>query len=246
MRSDRREQEAELTARLDAVEEERRQVLEAARQQAHDELEALRGEVDQLRRRLAAAAQPLQVVAEIGDDLDELEDQVAEPVARAAPPVRAPLQFHLGQRVLLPALQTTGVVTELGGEQVEVQIGRLRVRARASELALPGEVEEALPVGPKRYPGSEARQSVTPEPPPFELDLRGMTVDEALEELERRLDAASYAGLPFVRIIHGKGTGRLRQAIRESLRSNPYAATFQSGSEAEGGDGVTVVHLRQG
>ena len=247
VRADLREQEAELTARLEAVEEERRRVLEAARQQAQDELEGLRGEVDQLRRRLAAAAQPLQVVAEIGDDLDELEEQVAEPVARAAPPpVRAPVQFHLGQRVLLPALQTTGVVTELGGEQVEVQIGRLRVRARTSELALPGEVEDAPPAGPKRYPGSEARLTVTPEPPPFELDLRGMTVDEALEELERRLDAASYSGLPFVRIIHGKGTGRLRQAIRESLRSNPYAATFQSGSDAEGGDGVTVVHLRQG
>ena len=246
LRSDVQEQEAELTARLEAVEEERRRVLEAARQQAQAELETLRAEVDQLRRRLAAAAQPLQVVAEIGDDLDELEDEVAEPVARVAPPVRAPLQFHLGQRVLLPALQTTGVVTELGGEQVEVQIGRLRVRARTSELALPGEAEEAPLVGPKRPLGSGMRQAVTPEPPPFELDLRGLTVDEALEEIERRLDAASYAGLPFVRIIHGKGTGRLRQAIRESLRSNPYAATFQSGSDAEGGDGVTVVHLRQG
>jgi DNA mismatch repair protein MutS2 len=72
-----------------------------------------------------------------------------------------------------------------------------------------------------------------------------MVVDEALEELERRLDAAAYAGLPFVRVIHGKGTGRLRQAIRETLRSNPYAASFQAGSDAEGGDGVTVVHLKQ-
>ena len=246
LRASLREQESELTARLEAVEGERRHVLEAARQQAQDDLETLRGEVDQLRRRLAAAAQPLQIVAEIGDDIDELEEQVAEPVARVAPPVRAPLQFHLGQRVLLPALQTTGVITELGGEQVEVQIGRLRVRARTSELALPGEAAEAPLVGPKRPLGSGTRLAVTPEPPPFELDLRGMTVDEALEEIERRLDAASYAGLPFVRIIHGKGTGRLRQAIRESLRSNPYAATFQSGSDAEGGDGVTVVHLRQG
>jgi DNA mismatch repair protein MutS2 len=249
LRTDLRGREAELAARLEAVDQERRGVLETARQQAQDELERLREEIDQLRRRLAAAAQPLQVVAEIGDDLDELEDRVAEPVARAAPPpMRAPLQFHLGQRVLLPALQTTGVVTELGGEHAEVQIGRLRVRARMSELALPGTDPEPHPAASavQRRPGSEPRLSAAPEPPPFELDLRGLTVDEALEELERRLDAASYAGLPFVRIIHGKGTGRLRQAIRESLRSNRYAATFQSGSEAEGGDGVTVVHLRPG
>ena len=187
-----------------------------------------------MRRRLATAAQPLQVVAEIGDDLDELEDQVAEPVAHVAPPVRAPLQFHLGQRVLLPALQTTGVVTELGGEQVEVQIGRLRVRARTSELALPGEAEEAPLVGPKRPPGSGMRQAVTPDPPPFELDFRGLTVDEALEEIERRLDAASYAGLPFVRIIHGKGTGRLRQAIREITAQQPLRRHLPVGQRCRG------------
>jgi DNA mismatch repair protein MutS2 len=138
-------------------------------------------------------------------------------------------------------------VTELGGEQVEVQIGRLRVRARLSELALPGESADTGSEAPLRTRAapSTTRRVTTPEPPPFELDLRGMLVDEALEELERRLDAASYAGLPFVRIIHGKGTGRLRQAIREALRSNLYAATFQPGSETEGGDGVTVVHLKQ-
>jgi DNA mismatch repair protein MutS2 len=242
------DEEAELAMRLEALEDERRQVLETARQQAQAELEALRDEVEQLRRRLAAAAQPLQVLEQIADDLDELEESTAEPVARVVPaPPRPSVQFHLGQQVLLPALQTTGVVTELGGEHVEVQIGRLRVRARLTELALPADPTATRSEERVRRPITAAASRVvtTPEPPPFELDLRGMMVDEALEELDRRLDAASYAGLPFVRIIHGKGTGRLRQAIREALRSNPYSATFQSGSETEGGDGVTVVHLRQ-
>jgi DNA mismatch repair protein MutS2 len=79
--------------------------------------------------------------------------------------------------------------------------------------------------------------------PPLELDLRGRPADEALDELDRRLDAAYLAGLPFIRVIHGKGTGRLRQAIREFVRSNPYVASFESGLESEGGDGVTVVKL---
>jgi DNA mismatch repair protein MutS2 len=68
-------------------------------------------------------------------------------------------------------------------------------------------------------------------------------VDEALVELERRLDAAFLSGLPFVRVIHGKGTGRLRQAIREALKENTYAASFDTGQPSEGGDGVTVVRL---
>jgi len=52
--------------------------------------------------------------------------------------------------------------------------------------------------------------------------------------------------MPFVRIIHGKGTGRLRQAIRRELRDNPYAAGFEPGKDAEGGEGVTVVRLAVG
>jgi DNA mismatch repair protein MutS2 len=80
----------------------------------------------------------------------------------------------------------------------------------------------------------------------MEVDVRGLPVDEALEVLEQRLDSAYLSGMPFVRIIHGKGTGRLRQAIRRELRDNPYAAGFEPGKDAEGGEGVTVVKLAVG
>ncbi len=61
--------------------------------------------------------------------------------------------------------------------------------------------------------------------------------------LERYLDAAFLAGLPFVRIIHGKGTGRLREMVRQALRSNPQVKSCEPGGEKEGGDGVTVAKL---
>lgn len=70
-----------------------------------------------------------------------------------------------------------------------------------------------------------------------------MTVDEGVAHVERYLDRATRAGLPFVRLIHGKGTGALRRAIREMLKANPLVRAFESGSEAEGGDGVTIVYL---
>jgi DNA mismatch repair protein MutS2 len=77
----------------------------------------------------------------------------------------------------------------------------------------------------------------------MELDLRGKRVEEALEAVERRLDSAFLASMPFVRVIHGKGTGRLREAVREALDGSPYVASFRPGERGEGGDGVTVVDL---
>ncbi len=73
--------------------------------------------------------------------------------------------------------------------------------------------------------------------------MRGQTVDEALPELERYLDAAYRASLPWVRLIHGKGTGKLRQGVREFLRASPVVKSFESGQDKEGGEGVTVVKL---
>ncbi len=84
-----------------------------------------------------------------------------------------------------------------------------------------------------------------PASPGMELDLRGLTVDDMLVELDRYLDTAYLAGLPFVRIIHGKGTGALRQAVREQLRGHPLVGEFRAGEATEGGEGVTVAKLVQ-
>jgi DNA mismatch repair protein MutS2 len=81
------------------------------------------------------------------------------------------------------------------------------------------------------------------ESPGLELDLRGQRADEALDKLERYLDSAYLAGLPWVRIIHGKGTGKLRQAVREALAQNGHVKSFETGGDKEGGEGVTVAKL---
>jgi DNA mismatch repair protein MutS2 len=77
-----------------------------------------------------------------------------------------------------------------------------------------------------------------------ELDIRGQRVDEGLDVLDRYLERAYLAGLPYVRIIHGKGTGRLRESVREALATNPHISSFENGGRTEGGDGVTVAHLK--
>jgi DNA mismatch repair protein MutS2 len=81
--------------------------------------------------------------------------------------------------------------------------------------------------------------------PSMELDLRGMTSEEGIARVSDYLDRASRAGMPFVRIIHGKGTGALRRAIRDAIKNNHVVKSFETGLEGEGGDGVTVVKLNQ-
>ncbi len=77
----------------------------------------------------------------------------------------------------------------------------------------------------------------------LQIDLRGWRVEDALEEVDAYLNNAVMAGMHQVRLLHGKGTGALRQAIREQLAHHPLVKSFASAAANDGGDGVTVVQL---
>ncbi len=78
---------------------------------------------------------------------------------------------------------------------------------------------------------------------PGEIHLRRLTVDEALAKLDKYLNDAFMAGLPQVRVVHGKGTGTLRHAVREQLAKHPLVESYRSGEYGEGGSGVTIIEL---
>ncbi len=150
--------------------------------------------------------------------------------------------LKLGERVTVSTLNAEGVVTALGESDAEVQIGSLRVRARLVDLQRKGQ-EVENPEGKKKEEKVESgRQTavVSTKSPGLELNLRGKLVDEGLDELEKYLERAYSAGLLFVRIVHGKGTGRMRDAVRKALKESSYVASFEEPKDGEGGAGVTV------
>jgi len=106
-----------------------------------------------------------------------------------------------------------------------------------------GEVESK--VEGRRSDVERSTLNVKPSPG-MEVDLRGLMAEDALDKMEKYLEQAFLSGLPFVRIIHGKGTGRLRQAVREALRGHEYVNTFEEGGSTEGGEGVTVAKMKSG
>ena len=242
---------SELAHRLDTVEEERRHILEKARQEAADQVKELEDEIRTVRRELARARQPIEALRTIEEKVEELEAETEQPIerqTRSLPGSTVSREIRLGDKVRLSSLNMQGVVTSIGEEDAEVQVGALRIRTRIAELRLGGPEEEEPKPKPRRRkiapspPGAATTISAasTPASPGMELDLRGQRADEALDALDSYLDSAFVSGLPFVRIIHGKGTGKLRQIVREALSHHPHVRAFEAGTEKDGGDGVTI------
>jgi len=228
-----------LAERRETIEEERAAILAAAQREAEDTLARMRREVDSLKRRAAArdfdARAAEETLKQMDEDLGKL--------ARSAKPKRvAPPQPVAHRREVMPGdvihvrdiPQLGEALSAVGDDgRVEVQFGALRMKVSVERI---DRIEQAGPAGEK---------VAVPAGPPvsMELDLRGQRAEAALEQFETYLDGAFRAGLPFVRIIHGKGTGALRAAIREALAGHPLVRRFESASPQDGGDGVTIALL---
>lgn len=237
----------ELIARLDQVEVERRDLIAQTRRQADRELDELRTEVRKLRQNLQVAGQPLEVIKRIEEAAFSLKGTISTPVSNMtnAPALADPQapQFRIGDNVWVIPLKSEGEITELTTTDAEVIIGRLRVRVKLDEIEKRKKEDRPAKRIPKAA-DSDDRMPKRAASPGLELDLRGERVEDAIERIAEYVDAAYMSGLPFVRIIHGKGTGALRTAIRDALRANPLVRSFERGGEREGGDGVTVVNLQ--
>ncbi len=184
---------AELTKRLDNIEEERLEILENARGENQAEVEKLQDEIRGIQRALARARQPLDAFRAIEEQAAALEETAAEPVTRRQPTVSvSPIEpvsrpVRLGDKVTLRTLNQQGVVTSLGEEEAEVQLGMLRVRTRLSDLALSGGGFESSDTA---APPVDPTATYKPASPGVELDLRGLRADEALDALDNYLDTA--------------------------------------------------------
>jgi len=161
--------------------------------------------------------------------------------------------ISVGDQVRLKSMNKVAVVQrEVEKDVFEVALGPIKMRVKRDDVA---EVVRAAEITAERPdPLAAARRqknihvtvtSSNTDDMRMEINLIGRTVDEATEELERYLDRAFLAGLPRVRIIHGHGAGILRRGVREFLKGHPHVATLAEAPQNEGGQGATLVELRQ-
>lgn len=129
--------------------------------------------------------------------------------------------------------------------QVEVQVGAFKMRVPIVDVTLRRTARAESAAREAASTGSMGRYAPTAPaaPPPLEYDFRGWRAEAAIEEMDRRLGEAALAGMPFLRVIHGKGTGALRKAMRDFFKSHPLVKEVETAPLEQGGEGVTIVKL---
>ncbi|WP_114569972.1 endonuclease MutS2 [Exiguobacterium flavidum] len=146
--------------------------------------------------------------------------------------------FAKGEEVKVTTFNQKGyIVNQASNGEYTVQVGIMKVNVKASDLVKVGQPKKV----PKPTRGSSLTKQSTPS---AELDLRGVRVEEGLSKLERFMDQALLSNYDQLRIIHGMGTGAMRQGVQEYLRGHRNVKSQRPGGMGEGGLGVTVVELK--
>ncbi len=237
-----------LDEKLDTIDEERERVLARAREEIERDIERARQHLADAERqaeeqRLAAAAEKLRQAREEAEKLARKAEQRPPRRRRETPrPVPAgppPESIRAGDLVWVRGMNRFG---EALGEpdakdEVELRMGPLRTRIKLSQ------VERVQRPSPTKATGTVSTDLAPVRDVAVEIELRGQTVDEAMPRVERYIDEAFRAGLPWARIIHGKGTGTLRREVRQFLAKHPLVTSYEEAPQEEGGEGVTIAHL---
>jgi DNA mismatch repair protein MutS2 len=217
-----------------------------------EEVEAAREEVRALLARLQSAPS----VKAAGEAARQLEEwaasmgkasQVAASQAAVAPEAEPAGAVTPGTRVRVASLGQEGEVLEVAGEEAVVQLGALRVRRPVSDLLPMRGKTRGAALARARADRIRAAEDARPAPLTAgsrRLDVRGLRVEELLREVDAFLDRLLAEGATDALILHGHGTGALKEALRAHLQASPYVASFRRGEGHEGGDAVTVVDLR--
>lgn len=172
------------------------------------------------------------------EGIDSLAEGLKTPTGNLAEP---PKSVKIGDTVEITHLNTKGTVLSLPDAKGEVQLqaGIMKLKAHLSQLRLVEEKKQ-----PKQASSVQVRTGAMERTVHMSCDVRGLALDEALAEVETYLDQAVLAGLNEVTIVHGKGTGILREGIQRDLKNHKHVKSFRRGVYGEGEDGVTVVQLK--
>lgn len=255
LRAETERLKAELAAERDKIEKQKDKIYDRAREKAEKIILRAQDDADRLLEELREAQKArdekdaLRQIQELKRELGlKIKNNKSPKQKKASAAKGAGVNLNslkLGAEVMINDLGDKGSVLSINKKDktAVVQVGIMKITARADNMTLAEEEEGKKPERYTKkaavYGGGLRRESVKSE-----VDLRGMTLEEAEMETDKFLDECAMAGLKTVSIIHGKGTGTLRSGIQNMLRRHPHVKSFRLGKYGEGENGVTIAELK--
>ncbi|MBR4795400.1 MAG: Smr/MutS family protein, partial [Lachnospiraceae bacterium] len=238
-----------LAKKQDDIADRRKRLLEEASLEANRILSEAKDVADQTIRDFNKYAADSADLAEMEKKRARVREQIKkssenlESKAIVTEGIKDPSSLHIGDMVRVHSLNLTGTVHSLPDSKgnLFVQMGIMRSSVNIKDLSLVTEDLSTNKKAKKSYvsTGLSKAASISPE-----INLIGMTVDEALAHLDKYLDDAYVSHLSSVRIVHGKGTGALRNAVHSHLKRCKYVDSFRAGVFGEGDSGVTIANFK--
>jgi len=232
-----------LAERLDEAKRERKEALRKAVAEAQGLVDNTRKEMERAIEEARRTGADVTAAKQLRRKVEEKRTSFKKKAGELAPKIRAGIRIEdleIGRRVWIEKMNRHGTVTRVDERRgkVEVSAGGLPIEVDALALREPD--ADAAP------PPVQASRTVVRRPPSVspEVKLIGLHVDEAMRTLETYLNEACLADLGTVRIIHGFGTGALRDAVHAMLKKHPLIESFRYGEPGEGGRGATVAVLK--
>ncbi len=224
------------------LQRERLEVMEKARREAEQHLREVKNEANQaiqeLKQMLKDKEQPPKW-HEVEQSRKKLNNLNVNKLVDFPQPDNPVTEIKPGDYVFINNIHQNGYVLDGPNNQgeVSVQVGMLKLNVNRNQLSQSQAPKEKASKWRNQSYLDKARRISK------EIDLRGETVEDALTIVDKYIDDASLVGLESVSIIHGKGTGALRSAIRDFLRNHPHVKSLRDGLSQEGGSGITIVQL---
>lgn len=238
-----------LQKKQDRIDERKEKILSDAAAQANAILQEAKDYADETMKNFHKFGKASISVKDMEAERARLREKIKENdsrTAKVAPKPKKKLKaaaLHIGDRVRVLSLNLEGTVSTLPNSKGDlfVQMGILRSQVNINDLEYIGEAEDlqkGMTTGGGKLRMSKSAAVST------EINLIGMTVDEAIAHLDKYLDDAYLAHVPSVRIVHGKGTGALRTAVHQYLKRCKHVKSFRLGTFGEGDAGVTIAEFK--
>lgn len=240
----------QLETKQEKIEQSKARILREANEEAREILQNAKDVADETIRMFQKAGDGTSIKEleqsrqKVRDKISEKNDKLALKNSQPTHKILKPNQIKLGDSVKIISMGLKGTVNSLPDKngKLFVQCGIIRSQVSLDDLVLTE--EETINTGKLQRTSSGKLKMAKSYSVSTEINLLGRTVDEALSELDKYLDDAYLAHLPNVRIVHGKGTGALRNAVHNYLRKNRIVKSYRLGEFGEGDAGVTIAEFK--